>query len=367
MINEVFFSKIENDSAYVLGLLFSDGYLCKHKKSNKKYACIKLIDEQILQDISRVMSFEAAVKKCGFTSAGNQLYKLTFNQNQIINDLEKNGLHERKTFTIKFPDQISNECIPDFIRGYFDGDGCIHVSVRKNRVNSLIKNFSVLGTENILLGIQKHLPCKSYIKKYRNIFRLTVNKENDIKKIYNFLYGNNPTLKLERKKTRFEETIQLLNQSKNEQKVHVKKKQSPRLTTAEFEVKARKIHGEVYDYSQAEFEKVNKPVKIICKKHGTFNQLPLKHLIGHGCTKCSGSYMDNNYFKEKAILIHGGKYNYGLVHYVKKKKKVLIICPNHGIFEQTPSNHLLGRGCKQCSADRRKKKKEEKKAEQEKM
>lgn len=46
---------------------------------------------------------------------------------------------------------------------------------------------------------------------------------------------------------------------------------------------------------------------------------------------------------------HGDKYNYSLVKYVSQKDKVQIICKIHGIFEQTPKNHLRGnsgvRGC----------------------
>ena len=36
--------------------------------------------------------------------------------------------------------------------------------------------------------------------------------------------------------------------------------------------------------------------------------------------------------------------------------KICIICPEHGEFWQSPSNHLQGQGCKQCSLERRKKK-----------
>ena len=50
-----------------------------------------------------------------------------------------------------------------------------------------------------------------------------------------------------------------------------------KLTTEEFIVKAKEIHGNKYDYSLVEYEKNNKRVKIICKKHGIFNQTPIKH------------------------------------------------------------------------------------------
>lgn len=53
-------------------------------------------------------------------------------------------------------------------------------------------------------------------------------------------------------------------------------------------------------------------------------------------------------FIEKAISIHGSSYDYSKTEYINGKTKVTIICPNHGVFEQTPANHLSGFGCLRC-------------------
>lgn len=53
-------------------------------------------------------------------------------------------------------------------------------------------------------------------------------------------------------------------------------------------------------------------------------------------------------FIKKAILVHGNKYDYSKVVYVSAKSKVCIICPEHGEFWQTPTNHLCGSGCYKC-------------------
>ena len=53
-------------------------------------------------------------------------------------------------------------------------------------------------------------------------------------------------------------------------------------------------------------------------------------------------YMD---FIEKANLVHNNKYDYSLVNYINNKTKVKIICKIHGAFEQIPDSHLRGRGC----------------------
>lgn len=53
-------------------------------------------------------------------------------------------------------------------------------------------------------------------------------------------------------------------------------------------------------------------------------------------------------FIERAVVVHGNKYDYSLVEYVNSKTKVKIICPNHGVFEQVPVRHLQGSGCFHC-------------------
>jgi hypothetical protein len=57
-------------------------------------------------------------------------------------------------------------------------------------------------------------------------------------------------------------------------------------------------------------------------------------------------------FINRAIAIHGNKYDYSKVVYVNSTTDVCIICPIHGEFWQTPSGHLQGRGCKDCWSER---------------
>lgn len=54
-------------------------------------------------------------------------------------------------------------------------------------------------------------------------------------------------------------------------------------------------------------------------------------------------------FIEDAQKVHGNKYNYDKVKYENNKTKVIITCPEHGDFLQTPNKHLLGRGCPKCA------------------
>ena len=123
------------------------------------------------------------------------------------------------------------------------------------------------------------------------------------------------------------------------------------------EEKARKIHGDKYDYSKVEYVDSATKVCIICPKHGEFWQTPNKHLNGRGCYYCgrektvSSIFSNTKEFIEKARKIHGDKYDYSKVEYKHNQKKVCIICPEHGEFWQTPNNHIGASnkcGCPRC-------------------
>ena len=80
-----------------------------------------------------------------------------------------------------------------------------------------------------------------------------------------------------------------------------------------------------------------------------FKQTPNKHLNGRGCPICGGNLkLTNEEFISKANLIHNNLYNYNEVSYENSFTNVKIICKNHGIFYQIPHNHLQGNGCKLC-------------------
>lgn len=122
-----------------------------------------------------------------------------------------------------------------------------------------------------------------------------------------------------------------------------------RLTTEEFIGRSKIIHDNKYDYSKVNYITNTTKVTIICPIHGEFKQQPTKHMDDkNGCPKCSGSYMDTKFFIEKANIKHNNLYNYSKVNYVKATEKVIIICSEHGEFQQTPNSHLNGSGCPKC-------------------
>ena len=57
---------------------------------------------------------------------------------------------------------------------------------------------------------------------------------------------------------------------------------------------------------------------------------------------------DLSYFINKSNIIHNYIYDYSLANYKSARSKVKIICKKHGVFEQSPDSHFSGRGCPKC-------------------
>ena len=137
---------------------------------------------------------------------------------------------------------------------------------------------------------------------------------------------------------------------------------SRRLTNEEFIVRARKIHGDTYDYSKVEYVSAHTPVTITCSSHGDFLQSPVNHWSGSGCPTCGREQtrgklsMTKEQFIERAREVHGDTYDYSKVEYVNTHTPVTITCESHGDFPQSPAMHQSGQGCNACGIESAKRK-----------
>ena len=134
----------------------------------------------------------------------------------------------------------------------------------------------------------------------------------------------------------------------------IKKGLSRRNSIEDFIKRAKEKHGDKYDYSKVVLKTVHEKVIIICPEHGEFKQTPASHCYGRGCKECyeplrgaSQKYTIDDFIK-RAKEKHGDKYDYSLVEYISSQKKIRIICPTHGIFEQRATSHIKY-GCQLCA------------------
>jgi hypothetical protein len=159
----------------------------------------------------------------------------------------------------------------------------------------------------------------------------------------------------------------------NDQVMNIQKKRSagcPRCSTETNTNKRRKpvetfiassinVHGDVYIYDEVIYINTDEKVIIKCKEHGRFQQTPYHHIHrkqGYpecGIIKCAkANRLTLEEFIERSNEIHNNEYDYSKVEYINQRCKVIIICKEHGEFEQEAGSHLQGCGCSKCSDER---------------
>lgn len=131
------------------------------------------------------------------------------------------------------------------------------------------------------------------------------------------------------------------------------------LNSEMFVSRSKHIHKNVYDYSHVTYKSATQKVTIVCPKHGNFQQRPDAHLRGQGCPVCGAAQRHISKRKTTAMFIkqansiHKNMYGYTLSQYTTINTKLIIGCPDHGDFVQTPKAHLRGQGCPLCANERR--------------
>lgn len=142
-----YFKYIDSEEkAYWLGFLYADGCIT----TDKKYIILELSSED-LEHIKRFKDDIQAHQKIRIYKRNNIEYaRLCIGCKEMVLDLIKVGCIPHKTFNIVFPEAniIPKNLIRHFIRGVFDGDGCISITNRKkkNKIYN-IYTLSFLGTE----------------------------------------------------------------------------------------------------------------------------------------------------------------------------------------------------------------------------
>lgn len=117
-----------------------------------------------------------------------------------------------------------------------------------------------------------------------------------------------------------------------------------------------KVHGNTYEYDANEFPVANRGrITVTCGAHGVFTQRVDHHLSGHGCPECGkirtalSRKLGTTNILERFAEVHGNTYSYNVKDDIKLSDYIDIDCPVHGIFSQAASDHIAGKGCKQCA------------------
>jgi hypothetical protein len=196
--DENYFNNIDTpNKAYILGFLYSDG--CVSKKETEMIIKLHNKDKNILEKIKVEMKSEHPIKSIIQPNRDEQV-RFSISSIDLCKKLISHGVVPAKTFIIEFPN-LKNELVRHFIRGYFDGDGCISKIKNKNSYRITIftasKNF-MLSLTNVMT--QNNINTSVYNR--NNGFAICFGKQESIDNFYNFIYTD-AEIYLERKKNKF--------------------------------------------------------------------------------------------------------------------------------------------------------------------
>lgn len=221
-----FFNTIDtSEKAYILGFYIADGCLVK----NKICFSLNLEDLQILKDIknylcpiTKISYTKERINKSGILS--HSMCKISITSDEMSKTLEKYGLGHRKTYLAKsIKNIIPNELMWDFIRGYFDGDGCVSASdttkkhITKTGEEKVYHHwnigFTIISKDRMILDEINEFFIKEGIDTHvypdtRENFLVGTHSLEEVKKIYNKLYTTS-NLYLQRKKEKFNKIMKI--------------------------------------------------------------------------------------------------------------------------------------------------------------
>lgn len=203
-LNEDYFETIDTeDKAYWLGFLMADG--CNSRDRAIKFSLNKM-DTKSLEDFNKCLGSDAPIKE-----DRHDMRTLMIHSRKMLNDLIKYGFVMNKTDKVTFPN-IPEELHRHFIRGLFDGDGCITVGVRKSLTGQTLgAHFMIAGTCEILESIQNILiencnVSRTKLISRKGIYVLTYGGAKMLKRIYDFIYSD-ATIYMERKHVKYKQFL----------------------------------------------------------------------------------------------------------------------------------------------------------------
>lgn len=202
--------------SYILGFFAADGSMLK----NNRGACFiefKICDLDLLEKIREALRSNHKISKIiSNNKKWKNIYRLQIGSKDIFKDLEKIGFSQAKTKNLNFP-TIPNEYLSDFIRGYFDGDGCISYGYYKTKGRSkkkfIFSTRFTCGDERFLKTLQNHLSLKlngGFIVSKERGYELVYSHKDSLA-LFDVMYNNIPRcIFLDRKYQKFKKIQQIL-------------------------------------------------------------------------------------------------------------------------------------------------------------
>lgn len=207
LIRNDYFEVIDSeDKAYWLGFLMADGY------NSGNLIRVDIQDEGHLEKLrDRVyINCDMPIRKKKNTANGKDIFYLTIQDKKLLSDVERLGLVKKKSMIVSYPN-IDSKYDRFFIKGIFDGDGCLTYSMDGNYRRY---TFSIVGSYDLMKTLQLMLSKNDVnikFRKMKSIYAVYLRGNRQIIRILDWLY-NETTTHLDRKYEKYQD---MLNYYKN--------------------------------------------------------------------------------------------------------------------------------------------------------
>ncbi len=132
-VNETFFESWSHPMAYLLGFLYADGSLEYSPKIRGKYIRVSSTDYHLINTVKIILDSKHTILKIQKISEKHKdNWLLRIGNSYLFDSLTKHGLEPKKSLTMSLP-KIPSKYLGSFTRGYFDGDGCVHIERKTNK------------------------------------------------------------------------------------------------------------------------------------------------------------------------------------------------------------------------------------------
>ena len=241
-LNESFFSKWTEEMAYVLGLIYTDGYLNPGRRADSArkssgYVSLAQKEPELLEKVLALMNCDARLRfskrrQFGDIVAG-EIYSFAISNDQVYEDLVRLGLTPHKSHTITFP-HMSEEFVRHFIRGCWDGDGSIYLergkALRASYISGSYEFVKTLADELYTAGIYQtryevekeksrqfrlkypryKYPLKIQKRKGSNSYYIRIASREALEKLFTYFYKDvDESMYLNRKYKLFKEGLDM--------------------------------------------------------------------------------------------------------------------------------------------------------------
>ena len=204
-MKEDYFQNIDSDKkGYFLGLLITDGNVYDGYKSKAHQININLTlqnrDKYILESFKEELCLNKKI-----TEDGRGCSQLSIMSSQMAKDLKQYGVVPQKTFSARFPFNVSKKYYNSVFRGILDGDGSVGFYSRPNhrthfkRLTICSASKAFLEDLQLLLKQELEIEPNSIYKEKENLWSISYGKKEALEKIIKWTYKEN-SICLERKK-----------------------------------------------------------------------------------------------------------------------------------------------------------------------